>query len=237
MNDTTTASCVRGSFGAIDNPLSGATQSAPRPLSSYTDRVQLNYTELDSKCSLDREGCDVSDDQDAEPGGSFIRWQQYRIEQFGTVTNLLIGLGTGALALEVPLAIGKDRSTGVAAVFIAASAGFLFLSVAVGLVLAWNRLRSFRLTAQKARKRENGDATHAELAAPIDALDKRSWRLLCWQTWLFGIGGFAIAALVIAEASCALHAGGGGASELPDAADEAGASDGASPLIWVLSGP
>jgi len=138
-----------------------------------------------------------------EDEGSFIRWQHYRIEQFSVVTNLLLGLGTGVLALEIPVGLGDKPPIGWPAALLAASASSLFLSVAVGLVLAWNRLEAFRLTAQLARERERKETKAAdELRPQIDGLDKTSWRLLKWQTWLFAIGGGAAVALLFGQVCC-----------------------------------
>lgn len=90
--------------------------------------------------------------------GSFVRWQSRRIEQFGVVTNLLLGLATGVLALEMPIAFGEKPPSGAQGAVVGTSVALLFGSVAVGLIVAWNRLKSFRLTAQIARRREQARA-------------------------------------------------------------------------------
>lgn len=147
----------------------------------------------------------------AEHEGSYVRWQQIRLEQFSFVTNLLLGLATGVLALEIPIALGDKPPTGATAAFLFASASFLSLSVAVGLVLAWNRLKSFRLTARKARMREQEDARHAELRREIDALDDASWRLIKWQTALFAVGAASVALVIFGHTlrrACGTPSGG-----------------------------
>jgi hypothetical protein len=106
--------------------------------------------------------------------GSFVRWQTHRIEQFGVVTHLLLG----------PPPTGGRGAT------LAISMVFLFGSVVAGLWLAWNRLGAFRLTAHVARQREQGKSEDlAADRARASQLDRRSWRLLKWQLWLFALGG------------------------------------------------
>jgi len=122
---------------------------------------------------------------------SFLRWQRRTIEQLSFVNNLLIGLTTGVLAFQTQLAFDNRRSLTVIDKGLVVSSMVLeSLSLVVGCWLAWNRLLSFRNTAQVARKRET-DAREGieELRTVGKRLDKRIWRLLPVQTILFGLGG------------------------------------------------
>ena len=89
---------------------------------------------------------------------SFIRWQGRLIEQLGFVNNLLLGLATGLLAFQTQLAFDNKALLTTAEKCVAVlSIIFVFLSVTFGCYVAYNRLRSFRFTAQIAQreKREN----------------------------------------------------------------------------------
>lgn len=122
---------------------------------------------------------------------SFVRWQGITIKQLSFVNNLLIGLATGMLAFHTQLAFDdKSSVTAVDKWLVVLSIVFLFLSLAIGCYLALNRLCSFRITAQVARKRET-DARERieELRTVARKLDERTWRLLAGQTILFALGG------------------------------------------------
>jgi hypothetical protein len=83
----------------------------------------------------------------------FERWQEHRQEQLGFLNNVLIGLGAGLIGF----AMGHLPRSGFTAgprwesvVFGLALSG-ITLSVAFGLCLAVNRLRSIRMTASRNR--------------------------------------------------------------------------------------
>ena len=122
---------------------------------------------------------------------SFIRWQSIRIEQLSFVNNLLIGLATGMLAFQTQLAFDDKVSlTVIDKWLVILSIVLAFSSLAVGCYLAWNRLHSFRTTAQIARKRETGKRESIEeLRALVKRLDGRTWQLLTVQIALFTLGG------------------------------------------------
>jgi len=131
---------------------------------------------------------------------SFIRWQGRTIEQLGFVNNLLIFLATGILAFQVQLAISirevffsiLDKYT------IVLSTLLIFISLMLGCYLAWNRLLSFRLTAQVARKRETGKKEGIEdLRNKVRTIDKRTWWLLLAQTVSFGLGALLLVIFAI----------------------------------------
>ena len=119
----------------------------------------------------------------------FIRWQARTIEQLSFVNNLLIFLATGMLAFQVQLAIREITFTALSKYTIVSSTLLISISLMLGCYLAWNRLRSFRLSAQVARKREAGKREGIEdLRNRVKTLDKRTWCLLRAQTVSFALG-------------------------------------------------
>lgn len=129
---------------------------------------------------------------------SFIRWQGRTIEQLGFVSNLLIFLATGMLAFQVQLAIREISLTILDKCTIILSTLLIFISIMFGCYLAWNRLLSFRLTAQVARKRETGKREGIEdLRKKVETQDKRTWWLLPTQIVSFGLGALPLVIFAI----------------------------------------
>ena len=90
-----------------------------------------------------------------EARAAFVRWQGNAMKQLGYLNNLLIALSAGLLAFQTNLAFDDKYGTKAAAerTLIVTSAAFAFLSAAVGIFVAWNRLGSNRITARIARIR------------------------------------------------------------------------------------
>ena len=129
---------------------------------------------------------------------SFIRWQGRTIEQLGFVNNLLIFLTTGMLAFQVQLAVKEVSFTILDKCIIVLSTLLIFLSLVLGCYLAWNRLLSFRITAQVARKRETGKREGIDnLRDKVKTIDKRTWWLLPTQTVSFGLGALLLVIFAI----------------------------------------
>jgi hypothetical protein len=129
---------------------------------------------------------------------SFIRWQGRTIEQLGFVNNLLIFLATGMSAFQVQLAIKEVSFTIFDKRTIVLSTLLIFTSLMFGCYLALNRLHSFQLTSQVARKRETGKRGCIEdLRNKVKTLDKRTWWLLLAQTFSFGLGAFLLVIFAI----------------------------------------
>src|SRR6266446_3836177 len=130
---------------------------------------------------------------------SFVRWQGRTITQFGFVTNLLLGLATAEMAFL--LGVGLDRREGLTATSYAAiltSLVLLAASVVVGCWLTLNRLASFRVTAQVARRRQKNATERLEqLRARAKRLDDRSWCLLQAQVILFAVGTVLLAFVAV----------------------------------------
>jgi len=128
---------------------------------------------------------------------AFARWQGRAVDQMSFVTNLLVGLATGLLALQVQAVLdnkiqlaAEDRLLGLSSVV------FLSLSLLVGLVLAWNRLQDFRKTARVVREKGQDPDVAAPLREEVRALGEGSWRFLTLQIITFALGAVAFVALV-----------------------------------------
>lgn len=131
---------------------------------------------------------------------SFIRWQGRTIEQLGFVNNLLIFLATGMLTFQIQLAIREVSFTILDKCTIMFSILLIFASLMLGCYLAYNRLLSFRLTAQVARKRETGKREGIEdLRNEVKILDQRTWCLLSAQILSFGSGALLLMIFSIIE--------------------------------------
>ena len=122
---------------------------------------------------------------------SFVRWQERSIKQLEFVNNLLIGLAAGLLAFQTQLAFNDKVSlTPVEKLCAIPSMILIYISLAIGCYVAWNRLRCFHATSQIARKRETNRRDNInELRALVKSWDKKTWQLLTWQTILFAVGG------------------------------------------------
>jgi len=118
----------------------------------------------------------------------------------GFVNNLLVGLATGLLAFHTNMAFDDKVSLSILETWLVIpSLISMFLSLAIGCYLAWNRLDSFRLTAQIARKREKDSLEGIdELRSVVKCLDCRTWMCIRWQAILFALGGLLLLAVAIA---------------------------------------
>jgi hypothetical protein len=130
----------------------------------------------------------VSNDKGNE---SFVRWQGRTIEQLGFVNNLLLGLATGILAFQTQGAFNGGLSLAYyEKCSMVLSMLFMTASLLAGCYLAYNRLKSFRLTAKIARNREtNVREGIATLRACVKKLDARTWLYLKLQVSSFALGG------------------------------------------------
>jgi hypothetical protein len=108
---------------------------------------------------------------------------------------LLIGLAAGILAFQMDKGLSfnpQDKAIVVVSVL------FIVLSIGIGCWLAWNRLISFRLTAQIARRRETAREEGIEdLRGRTGVLSKRTWRLISCQIIFFGLGVLLIGIVII----------------------------------------
>ena len=121
--------------------------------------------------------------------GSFVRWQGITLQQFSFVNNLLIGLSTGILALQLNIAFNNETilNTGAKWLF-SFSIVLIFISLAFGCWTALNRLLDFRTTTQVTRKKGKNEQEGIEnLREEAKSLGRRSWLLLKLQIVFFGL--------------------------------------------------
>jgi hypothetical protein len=138
----------------------------------------------------------------------YIRWQRFSIEQLGFVNNILIGLAAGIIVFQLKIAFDSDLSTlsilSKHLLFI--SQGLMALSLLSGSLLAWNRLRDFRLTRRKILRqwKQMPDEKKRlykvkELKKVIKRLGKVTWVFFNIQIITFLLGGTAIVASSICQ--------------------------------------
>lgn len=135
-----------------------------------------------------------------DPKGSFVRWQSTTIGQLTYAINLVLGFAVAALGFQVALLHSERFAlTGWRSCVFGLSLLSLAGSIALGLLVVVNRLRSFRATAAAARAREDKRA-ESEIEGHRQTyrrLDRRTWPLFWWQIGTFGAGvGFAVVSLL-----------------------------------------
>ena len=138
----------------------------------------------------------------------YIRWQGIRIEQVGFVNNLIIGLASGILLWEGNFLLTADPHKPSYYLFIA-SAFLLFISVALGCLVAWNRLMDFRLTAKVLRslledppsiQNKKAEANRNEIREEAKRLGETTWQFLPLQMGTFLLSLFVALMAVIFQA-------------------------------------
>jgi hypothetical protein len=122
---------------------------------------------------------------------SSIRWQGRTIEQFGYALNLVLGLAIAGMGYEITLILNKEiERASWQNCLLSISLLVLLLSVGAALWCIVTRLRNFRITAEIARKREDGetDIKLQPLRTKSDDFGVFTWMLFWWQIWSFAIG-------------------------------------------------
>lgn len=130
---------------------------------------------------------------------SSVRWQGRTIKQFGYALNLVLGLSIAGIGYETTLILNrKIECEGWQKYMLAISLLALVISAGVALWCVIARLRNFRLTAEIARKREDGasDVELMPLRAKSKDLGNFSWVLFWWQIGSFAFGVFALVVVV-----------------------------------------
>ncbi len=135
-------------------------------------------------------------DDDSE---SFVRWQSVTRAHLGSTMNLVLGLATGLLAFQSALLLDGKLSAPCSFGFGLLALFFLAFSVALALWCAVTRLSDFRLTAQIARRREQGESDFSSEREESRSCGKLTWRLFRGQLWLFGLGAGAAALSVLIQ--------------------------------------
>jgi len=134
-----------------------------------------------------------------ESRGGFVRWQQVTRNQFSSASNVILALATGLLAFHSNLLLDRKLSVGCAFGFAVAALFILSVSVASALLCAVSRLWDFRLTAQIARRRAEGETDLRESRDQSKTLGQLSWGLFWVQIVFFGLGAGCGAVAVIVQ--------------------------------------
>lgn len=118
----------------------------------------------------------------------FVRWQKVTIDQLSYSTNLILTLAVATLAYALEFSKNNDFITAKPSqrclgVLLLIGLLMLVLSVLLGLICTWNRLRDFRGTAQKAK-----DSPDAPSKQELDQMGERTWCLFRGQAWTFFLG-------------------------------------------------
>lgn len=130
---------------------------------------------------------------------SFVRWQGITRDYFSSVSNLVLGLSTGLLALLVSGLTSLQTASTCLLLVGTAAVIFLAASVALAVWCAINRLRDFRATAKIARSRWKEEPVNPADRSDTRAVGQLSWRLFWWQLVLFGFGSAGAAIAVISR--------------------------------------
>lgn len=131
-----------------------------------------------------------------------VRWDEYRINQFSYANNLLLTLNLGFIGFFIMQIGFKIECKCFFIILQVHSFLLLLVSFITGLLLVFNRLKDFSLTARLTKKRKKKfekknaikhysslDITKIDsLSKKTDALGKRSWRLFKYQIWTFATG-------------------------------------------------
>lgn len=119
---------------------------------------------------------------------SSIRWQEIRIKQLGYVNYLLILVASGILTFQNNIWLNRSF-TNIQKISFNESNFFFFVSIVIGIILAVNRLFSFRNTAKIARLRGKGKTISInQLRKKTDRIDCWTWILLYFQLFTFLTG-------------------------------------------------
>jgi ABC-type multidrug transport system fused ATPase/permease subunit len=123
---------------------------------------------------------------------AFARWRQLAIDQMTSASTMMFGLVSAGIAYAVAL-LSSDKS------IVTAANAFTFklftwsfvISFVAAILLVFNRLQSFRNTAQIIKLRD--DASNSEelddLRADVLFIDWRSWLLFYVELVTFAFGG------------------------------------------------
>lgn len=146
---------------------------------------------------------------------AFVRWQSIRQNQLSYVNDILILLATGMFGFQIQFGFNSVVQISTFKLLFIISMGVFFVSIIVGVYVAWNRLISFRKTTEITRNREkingeterqysqedktNLESTNKKLRVETDRLDERTWFFLPLQALLFIFGGILLFVFTMLE--------------------------------------
>jgi len=122
----------------------------------------------------------------------FVRWQEIRIEQLGYVNYTLLILCSAIFAFQSDVIIKNELINSMEKYLFLQSIVFIFISIVIGCLLAFNRLISFKITAKIARIKEKEGYRYLTLnyyRKITKIFDSLTWILISLQLifFLFGI--------------------------------------------------
>lgn len=135
---------------------------------------------------------------------SFVRWQGRTIEELGKAINLILSLCLATIGFVIAKLLDKDLEFQNCSSKTVVIIGTIIIlsSTTILLILIYNRLLSFRSTAQIARKREKNDRTNInELRQQVNRKDKYTWSLFGLSVSSFLLGELFIIIGFIIEVS------------------------------------
>jgi hypothetical protein len=132
-----------------------------------------------------------SDDDD----DNIARWDDIRREHFGQVQKLVLTLSLASLGFAVSQIKDKPPDHWSAKMFFVLAMFTLVVSIVLGLFCMFNRLKDVRDTAKFLRDIKHkrlDEAGKTAWRAANHRLGGRTWRLLQWQIWSFGLGALCL---------------------------------------------
>lgn len=129
---------------------------------------------------------------------SYLRWQDIRINQLGFANNLIIGLSVGLIGFSLNFIENQEVLSLAQKSFFWLGCGLELISLLLGILLVWNRLEDFRLTAKIALIRESGNKEGLEvMRTDSTKLGEKTWKYLNFQMIAFFVGFVCITILYI----------------------------------------
>jgi hypothetical protein len=120
---------------------------------------------------------------------SYLRWQGLAITQLGYTINLLLTLGSAALAFEAKILVesGQHLADGAFCFFHLALPCFA-LSIVTALAANVTRAMDFRNTRCAARERMKDGKDHDEFHEKAESFGQWTWRFFYLQILTFAVG-------------------------------------------------
>jgi len=138
----------------------------------------------------------------SDPQGSFVCWQQIRIDQHTYAINLFLTFAVAALGFQVTLFLDGKYDSLLCLPLLSLAA--LLISVGIGIWVVINRLRDFRLTASIVRRREErqnepGSSYNSAQDKELEHDRAKSRRMgdLTWCLFWWQIGTFATSMILV----------------------------------------
>jgi hypothetical protein len=129
----------------------------------------------------------------------YVRWEKIRIEQLGYVNYILLILSSGIFAFLIDIKINNEIQY-INQLYLIHSIIFIVISLIIGVLLAFNRLLSFKWTAKKIRKEQNKEFAHMHFyKIAYELADRVTWILLSLQIIFFLIGVYILLIFTISN--------------------------------------